>query len=162
MATKPGFKNLTALLKAAEKSGFEMSVGVNDVPGGISSGPLTGQELVTVTGYLEYGTKNMPARPFIQTTFDNHSESWSESMVDYVNAINRGDNAKAKRIMVATARGAARDMVDTLEAGPWAPNAPSTVKEKGFNQPLVNTEQLVESITTLVTGQDGKTLLVKP
>lgn len=114
--------------------------------GAIKSVPEhTPEELQKIVRYNEFGTSKIPARSFLRATvYKNRKHSWrfvSHEVVERVVAGQITGN-KAYKIM-------GQQMVDDVHrqietVGP--PNAVSTIKQKGRNQPLVDTGGLYRSI----------------
>lgn len=97
----------------------------------------------------EFGTRRIPARPFVRT-------SWRNNRNKYL-AMCRAD---AKQIFAGTmtvqrslnrigviAQG---DMQMSVTTGGWTPNAPSTIRRKGSSRPLIDTGKMRQSITWVV------------
>lgn len=100
----------------------------------------------------EYGDPghNVPARPFMATTFAMRRREWLNIIVAELKK--RGNSTK--QIVQAAGNYAAANIVETLDNAPtlFAANAPYTVKKKGFDYPLKETGRLRKSIKVKITG----------
>lgn len=101
-----------------------------------------------------HALQGVPPRPFMTVGFPRAIKSRKEIFQGVVQALVEGKNAlvamKAnERILEDTLR---QVMID------WdtPPNSPRTVEAKGFNDPLINTSQLVANVTskTVKKGSD--------
>lgn len=140
-----GFENLT----------IEVGVMGTDYADGMPVG--------TVAIINEYGSDaaNIPARPFMRRTWDNHRTEWERQMVagmrrlllEHILSRSRSRTVRGQRPFLNLLGAKMADqMRATLRAGPWAPNAPRTIARKGHAQPLVETGHLADSIDHLVRG----------
>lgn len=90
----------------------------------------------------EYGTDRIPARPFFRTTVSNNRENWINHVKQFVYI--HGSNGKALGLVGEIMK---NNIVESILAWEAPPNAPLTIKKKGFNAPLRDTMQLTRSIT---------------
>ena len=103
--------------------------------------------------YVEFGTENkegeehIPARPFFreatQTTearkkISKYMKNEMEKVIESKKTGKQACNAVGEYV-----RGL---IVKSIKEGDWVPNAPSTVKQKGKNNPLIDTTTLIKSI----------------
>jgi hypothetical protein len=102
-----------------------------------------GTPVTTAAIANEYGTATIPPRPAVRVMIDEKQEGWTE---------------QAKQLLVANGyythetldqMGAviAGDMTEAIKQGYPPPNAPSTIKKKGFDHPLTDTGQLANSVS---------------
>ena len=88
-----------------------------------------------VAFWNEFGTSRAPARPFFRTTIQRQSPTWGDKLAKAVKATNYDG-----RTALALLGQSMRDDVENAIAQWSSPaNAPSTVKRKGFDKPLVDT-----------------------
>lgn len=90
----------------------------------------------------EFGGKNRPPRPFMRTTVKLKKKKWRKIVQDllpqYMNNVKSlfeklGDYCK-------------EDLEEMIRDWSVPPNAPSTIKKKGFNDPLVDSGQMMSSV----------------
>lgn len=111
-------------------------------------GEKSDTELVKVATDLEFGTARIPPRPFLRTALKRHRRKWS-NMAD--KAIpHSGNRAAVIRILRKVGVAMVGDTQATIRKGPWAPNAPATIAQKGSAQPLIDTGQLVQSVRAVL------------
>lgn len=100
----------------------------------------------------EYGDPghNVPARPFMHTTFQQRRQEWLSLIIDKL----KKGGASSRQIVQEVGNQVAGNIVETLDNAPtlFAANAPYTVKKKGFDYPLKETGRLRKTIKCRVTG----------
>ena len=94
----------------------------------------------------EYGTATIPARPFFRNTIAEKQDEWADNAVSRLQQAD-GDVGKALALIGEDVKG---DIVETIQNFREPENAPSTVKKKGFNKPLIDTDGLWRSIQSEV------------
>lgn len=103
-----------------------------------------GMTIGEVASYQVYGTRHIPKRDFIGGTADDYRQKTGEVMQE-----------KAEEVMAgASPRVAAKELGKWFQGriqahilnGPWAENAPSTIKRKGHGQVLVESRRMYKSI----------------
>lgn len=122
------------LKKIAEQKTIKARVGI------IESKTYPDGELVAQVGYWnEYGTGTIPPRPFFRTTVENNRDKLGPM---FVRAVQKHDTEAAMRAVC-------EHMVDELKMSvlTWTdpPNAPSTIKKKGFDSPLRGNDKLLRN-----------------
>ena len=105
-----------------------------------------GQNVASVTFWNEYGTARIPPRPFMRTTIAQNRENWVEMVRKLVpvhgadlSLLKLGEEMKGKLVF---------SILNWVEP----PNAPYTIKKKGFDKPLVETAQMSRSISYELTS----------
>ncbi|MDS7935664.1 hypothetical protein RMB03_17415 [Acinetobacter sp. V91_7] len=93
-------------------------------------------------------TISIPARAPIRRTIAEHSGEWIKSIGDMVTKTR--DIHRSLALLGEQIKG---DMTETILTYTDPPNAPSTVKRKGFNAPLRDTSRLSRSISYEVLDQ---------
>lgn len=91
----------------------------------------------------EYGVpeRNVPPRPFMAYTFDKCIKKWVRIVQDKL-----PQNLDIKETMEIVGQQAVKDMRYTIEWWQIPPNAPSTIRNKGFNNPLIDTRTMIDSV----------------
>ena len=104
--------------------------------------PRKAISVATVAAANEFGGKNRPPRPFMRTTVKKNRKKWrnfvQEVLPQYANNIN-GMMEKLGEIAV-------EDMTEMIRIWSKPPNAPSTIRRKGFNDPLIDSGQMMDSV----------------
>lgn len=93
-----------------------------------------------------------PPRPVIEPAIEKNKEILAEKLKLPAQSAMAGDLAKAQREL-AIAGGVAVNLVQDFFDDPtngWAPNSPATIKAKGSDKPLVDTDDMRKSITYVV------------
>lgn len=95
------------------------------------------QEVAEYGAYNEFGTSKIPERPFMRTSFDESIDLFMQfnPFEDNTQHISSSYIGKVQ---------------ETIEQWSTPENAESTIKQKGFNDPLVNTGRLKESIESRI------------
>lgn len=97
-------------------------------------------ELVANVGYRnEYGQGNIPARPFFRTTIENNRADLPSKVASLMQ---KHDIETALRLVGEHLSDELQESVMTWEE---PPNAPSTIKKKGYNAPLRGPDRLLRN-----------------
>lgn len=104
-----------------------------------------GEHVAQVAFWNEYGTKNIPPRPFFRTTINKFKDSWGNDVLSYLQTKGHKNDFD----YAFNRLGAIISMQIRMTIFGWTtpPNAPCTIKHKGFNQPLIETHNMEKSIT---------------
>lgn len=108
-----------------------------------------GTKVADVARWNEFGTKNIPPRPFMRQTIDQHVTKWTNDLKSNVLA----NPANAKAVLQDLGDAMVEDVQDTIIAFKDPKNADSTIRQKGKDNPLQRTGVLLDSITSWV-GED--------
>ena len=95
-----------------------------------------GASYVDIATWNEYGTRRIPSRPFIRISADTNKQSWEKLAQQCVNNVIDGGSPRDAAQVVG------HKMVEDIrevfgDTSKLKANAPSTVKKKGRNEPLV-------------------------
>ena len=101
-----------------------------------------GTPFVDIALYNEYGTFRIPSRPAVRKASDKNQRAWGDIAEAEVGNIIDGGGSKSK-----LCKRVGKQMVKDIQAifgdtSELAPNAPSTIRRKGRNEPLVDTGTL--------------------
>lgn len=106
--------------------------------------------------YNEFGTKSIPARPFLRNTLDLNEEKINNKIQSLFNKVILG---QMNGITAYKELGEfIRDLIiNTInQANSWAvPLANSTIKKKGNNKILIDERYLISSIRYQITNKNG-------
>ncbi len=97
----------------------------------------------------EFGTEKIPERSFLRSTFNKEYKKVAGRFNRIVEGINKKDyrvQSKLKLIGVEQV-GAVQQMITDIKT---PPNAPSTIKKKGFDNPLIETGEMRSKISSEV------------
>lgn len=107
-----------------------------------------GLPVAQVARWNEFGTKErIPQRPFMRTAMMEHEKEWIEKLKTLVQKeLDKDKNVDIDKALKKFGELVKGDIQETILNGGFTPNAKSTVKKKGFNQPLVDTGVMISSI----------------
>lgn len=100
-----------------------------------------GKSVAQVAFDNEFGTKKIPPRPFMRSTIAEKKAEWIAMVAPLVQQVG------AEKAMLQLGEVIKGDIVFTILNLTNPPNAPSTIKKKGFDKPLVETAQLSRSLS---------------
>lgn len=95
-----------------------------------------------VAFWNEYGTKRAPARPFMRNTIARDMPKWPKYMVQMAPAANYDGN----RLLGWFGGRMVGQIQKTINEFKDPPNAPYTVRMKGYDAPLRHTKQMLRSV----------------
>lgn len=99
----------------------------------------------------EFGVpqRRIPQRSFMRTTFDEEKDKVNERFIQVVKGINKGDFRvveKLRRIGIEHEGKVKKKITDIRTP----PNAPRTIAEKGFDNPLIHTGEMRQKVSSEV------------
>jgi len=103
-----------------------------------------GMPVATVALINEYGapSRNVPSRPFFRTVMAERSRAWANIMAHSLREMSYDVRAVYKMIGPIMVD----DIKESIVKGDWAPNAPSTVRRKGRDTPLIDQERMYNAV----------------
>ena len=104
--------------------------------------PRKAISVADVAAANEFGGGHRPPRPFMRYTLEHRGRKWKKILQDILPQY--FDNIK--KAMEHLGDAAAEDLADMIRIWTAPPNAPSTIKKKGFNDPLVDSGQMMSSV----------------
>lgn len=105
-----------------------------------------GTAVAYVATIHEFGTPRIPARPFMRPAVADHGGEWLEALAEGAKASLNGGPSPETVLEIVTLQ-AAGNVAEKIAAVTSPPLKPVTVKRKGFAKPLVDTGQMVQSVT---------------
>jgi len=119
---------------------------------------MVGQPIAKIARIQEFGasikrgdkTITIPARPFMRLA---HSKFGSKRRSIQKKIAHQLISGEVTPQQAAGQIGLVLEgcIVDSIKNGGWAPNAESTVKNKGFDKPLIDSSQMWQGVTSQVT-----------
>lgn len=100
-----------------------------------------GKSVASVAAFNEYGGGNTPPRPFMRNCVKRNRKKWRNAVQDILPV-----NLDIKKTFQTLGEDMVEDLKYEIYATNTPPNAPSTVKRKGFNKPLIDTGKMVSSV----------------
>ena len=112
-----------------------------------------GTSLAEIAAYNELGSSDTPARPFMKQSFENHEEELRAACERVNAAIASGSSVEqALNALGVTVKGLVQtEIVD----GDFAENAPSTIKKKKSERPLIDTGTMRQSVNYVIKRRGG-------
>lgn len=105
-----------------------------------------GLPVATVAFWNEFGTVKAPARPFFRNAIAKNSPEWGSQL----GAALKASNFNAKTAMGIMGEVIKGQVVQSILDTNSPPLAPSTVKRKGFDKPLVDTGVMQRAVDYVV------------
>ncbi|PHM61192.1 hypothetical protein [Xenorhabdus ishibashii] len=125
MAIKGGDKLRAALERIANTQTIQVQAGV--LAG--ATNEKTGESIAPYAAANEFGTKNIPPRPFMRATIANKSNEWAQLLASQLRGrMQDGSNIEAAFNVVG--KEMALDIQDSIEQSLPPPNAPATIARK--------------------------------
>lgn len=123
---------------------------------GFQAGEATsedGVDICDIAAWNEMGTEHTPARPFMRQTVDNNESKIESFCSKQARSIGSGGNAQGVlRKIGVFAKGLVQE---TIESGSFAPNAPSTIRKKKSDKPLIDTGRMRQSVNYTIKNKGG-------
>lgn len=117
-----------------------------------------GATVVEIAVFNEFGTESIPARPFLSSAMDMGQDQLSSLTADLLLKISGGDmkaRAAAERLGIL-AQSLVRKRIVELDT---PPNSAATVRLKDSSNPLIDTGQMMQSVTYVV--REGSTAVAQ-
>lgn len=104
-----------------------------------------GENVAQVAYWNEYGTSRIPARPFFRNTIAEKQDEWAEKAAEMLK-----QNGNVQQTLALIGEDVKGDIVETIRDFNDPPNAESTISNKGFDKPLIDTDALWKAIQSEV------------
>lgn len=112
-----------------------------------------GTSIAKVAAINEFGASDIPERPFMRQSFENHEGELQAACDAAQRLVSSGGSAEqALQQIGVVAKGLVQDEIVN---GGFAPNAESTIKKKGSEQPLIDTGTMRQSVNFVVKRRGG-------
>jgi len=100
-----------------------------------------GKSVAGIATFNEYGGGHTPPRPFMRNCVKRNRKKWRNVVQDILPV-----NLNIKKTFQTLGEDMVEDLRMEIYRTNTPPNAPSTIKRKGFNKPLIDTGKMVNSI----------------
>lgn len=138
MAILSGGKEISKALSAiAEKMSGSVKVGFLE-----GATYPDGTSVAQVAFWNEFGTTRIPSRPFFRTMISRESPGWGVLLAGAAKHYDYNSDTILKLMGTQIAEQLQQSIVGWKDP----PNAPSTVRIKGFNKPLIHTSHMQNSV----------------
>ena len=110
-----------------------------------------GASYVDIATWNEYGTRRIPSRPIIRISAATNKQAWTKIAQQCINDVIDGDSPTEAAQVVG------HRMVEDIrkvfgDTSKLKANAPSTLKKKGRNEPLVDSGEMRRRVNFRVEG----------
>lgn len=139
---KGGDKFEAALLEIARMIDQPKTLKVGFMSGAVYP---NGTSVAMVAAIHNYGAPaaGIPPRPFFSNMIADKSPEWPDAIAGLLKSTRYDVDETLKR----TGETIAGQLLDSILNGKYAPLKPATIARKGFDQPLVDTGRMKDSIT---------------
>lgn len=143
------WKRMRANLSKANKG----QINVGFFEGSVYPDGLT---VAQVAQWQEEGTKNIPSRPFMRYFIFalEKDRRFGTEMAKLINRVALGQ-LSINQVYAMIGEEAKRDLQKVMVAWSIPPNAPYTIAEKGFNDPLIHTGKMYDSVDWEIGRKGG-------
>lgn len=113
-----------------------------------------GADLCDIAAFNELGTSGIPSRPFMRDSVDKHAEQINAFLKQQLALLAQGKTTADKifkSIGVFQKGLVQKEIVD----GEFEPNAPSTIRRKKSDKPLIDTGKMRQSVNFVIKNKGG-------
>lgn len=118
---------------------------------GFQSGEVTddrGVDMAQIAMWNELGTSTSPSRPFLRMSVDENASDINTMCGKQLKTITEGGTAEQCLKQVGVF--GVSLVQEKIVSGSYAPNAPSTIKKKGSDKPLIDTGRMRQSVKYVI------------
>ncbi|MDZ9097532.1 hypothetical protein SND70_15920 [Escherichia coli] len=130
-------------------SNIQLKVGFLE---GATYGGVIPVPMVAATDEFGNPAHNQPPRPFFRNAIAEHEEEWKEQAALL---IERGDDIEEVFSMLGTI--IAADIQQSIRSLDSPPLSPVTIARKGFDKPLIDTKNMLDSVSYEVSEIESQT-----
>jgi hypothetical protein len=112
-----------------------------------------GVDMAQIAMFNELGTSTAPARPFLRNSVDENEDVIRDQCGKELKKLTTG--ATAETVLKRVGALGVRLVQEKIESGSFEPNAPSTIKKKGSDKPLIDTGRMRQSVKYVVKKRGG-------
>lgn len=139
------FKEIEKLKKLSVRVGFQQ---------GAAQYEETGADILDIAMFNELGTSSSPSRPFMAMSVDENADKINAFLKNQLKLLAQGKTT-AEGILKAIGVFQKGLIQEKIQSGEFEPNAPSTIKKKGSDHPLIDTGLMRQSVNFVVTAKGG-------
>ncbi len=117
----------------------------------------TMEQMAMIAAYQEFGTSNIPSRPFIRNTINNNIDNIRAYSKRLGKKVIEGEMTPREEAEII-GEYICKLIKKEITTGDFAPLAESTINKKGHDQPLIDRRQMINSVQHIevVSGSTGK------
>lgn len=110
-----------------------------------------GTDICDIAAWNELGTVHIPARPFLRDSVDDNEGEINSFLQSQKRALISGASAEQVLKEIGIFQ---KDLIqDKIESGSFAPNAASTIRQKGSSKPLIDTGRMRQSVDYVIKAK---------
>ncbi len=114
-----------------------------------------GADLMEVAAFNELGTSAIPSRPFIRNAFDHNADKINAMYERQAGKIANGGTAED--CLKEMGEYGVRLIQEEIREGDFTPNAPTTIRRKGSDKPLIDTGRMRQSVHYVIRRKGAGT-----
>ena len=108
---------------------------------------VDGVAIYMYANFNEYGTSNIPSRPFFRTALNNNRKYIKDELKKLLQKVALGE-MKGEIALKSIGLEVQGLIQDSIKNGNWESNAPSTIRAKnGTGQPLIETGSMLRAVS---------------
>lgn len=111
-------------------------------------------DLLDVVMFNELGTSKTPSRPFMRDSVDDNYEKIMSFCRGKLQELANGSTDTEKMLNAIGAMQVGL-VQETIRSGNFVPNAPSTIRRKGSDKPLIDSGLMRQSVHFVITEKKG-------
>lgn len=123
---------------------------------GFQSGEVTddrGVDMAQIAAWNELGTSTAPSRPFLRMSVDENEGKINTMCGQQLKSITEGGTAEQCLKQVGVFE--VQLVQEKIVSGSYEANAPSTIKKKGSDKPLIDTGRMRQSVKYVIRKKGG-------
>jgi len=121
---------------------------------GFEAGDATddrGVDVAQIALFNELGTSTSPSRPFLRMSVDENEDKIRAMCGKNLKTLTSGGTAES--ILKQTGTFGVSLVQEKIGSGGFAANAPSTIRKKGSDHPLIDTGRMRQSVKYVIKGK---------
>lgn len=107
-----------------------------------------GVDMAQIAMWNELGTSTAPSRPFLRKSVDENADTIRAMCTQQLKAVSSGGTAEQSLKQIGVF--AVGLVQEKIESGSYEPNAPSTIRKKKSDKPLIDTGKMRQSVKYVV------------
>lgn len=112
-----------------------------------------GVDMAQIAMFNELGTSTAPARPFLRDSVDENEDVIRDQCGKELKKLTTG--ATAETVLKRVGALGVRLVQEKIVSGSFKPNAPSTIRKKVSDKPLIDTDHMRQSVKYVVKKRGG-------
>jgi hypothetical protein len=145
-----GWESIKRNLREMDNVQTKVGLPAEGVP---AAGEMTSMsEVATVGAVHEFGApaNNIPERSWLRSAYDENKRRLDQVKAKETGRVIDGKQ-NARQAIGRVGEWFAAQVKNKIRKGPFAPNLPATILRKGSTKPLIDTGQMIQSITHVET-----------